>query len=65
MEAAKALAVLSQRRIGRLVVTEGANIVGIVTKKDFLRAVDVISARSRATRWGEQFPPQAPPPPPV
>ena len=65
IEAAKALAVLSQRRIGRLVVTEGANIVGIVTKKDFLRAVDVISARSRATRWGEQFPPQAPPPPPV
>ncbi len=65
MDASKALYLTSERRIGRLVVMEGGRLAGIVTKKDFLRAVDVMAARKQATRWGQQFPPTEPPIAPV
>lgn len=65
MEAARALYLMSEKRIGRLVVIESGRLAGIVTKKDFLRAVDVMSARKQTTKWGQQFPPAEPPVAPV
>jgi Zn-dependent protease len=65
MDAAKALYLMSERRLGRLVVTEGSQIVGIVTRKDFLRAIDMASVKRQTMRWGEQFQQTAQPPPPV
>lgn len=65
MEAARALALMTERRIGRLVVVEGGKMVGIVTRKDFLRAVEVMSAGLRGAPWGQQFPPPEPPVGPV
>lgn len=65
MEAAKALHLMSERRIGRLVVLDGPQIVGIVTRKDFVRAIDVHSVKKQTMRWGEQFQQSAPPAPPV
>lgn len=66
MEAVKALNLLSERKIDRLVVLDGGRLAGIVTKNDFMRAVDVMMARSRMV-WGQGGPPQppyAPPPSP-
>jgi len=62
-DAARALKLMTDRKIGRLVVTEDGRIAGIVTRKDFLRAIDTASARQGATRWGEQFQPSPPQPP--
>lgn len=53
MDAAKALRLMTGKSIGRLIVVEGGSIVGIVTKKDFLQAVNVISSRPQ---WGYQYP---------
>ena len=63
MDAAKALHIMSEKRISRLVVMQGSNIVGIVTQKDFLRAVNVLAVQKRTARWGQQFeqPPLSPP----
>lgn len=62
-EAARALRLMTERKIGRLVVRDDGRLVGIVTRKDFLRAIDAASARQGARRWGEQFqPPSAQPP---
>jgi Zn-dependent protease len=58
MDAEVALHLMSERRIGRLVVVHRGQLVGIVTKKDFLRAVDVVKTR------GAAFGPYPPPPPP-
>ncbi len=41
MEAVKALNIITQRKISRLVVMEGNLIAGIVTQRDFLRAINV------------------------
>ncbi|HEX7391593.1 MAG TPA: CBS domain-containing protein [Thermoplasmata archaeon] len=65
MDAAKALRLMSEKKIGRLVVTEGDRLAGIVTQNDFVRAIDTANARARVMRWGEQFPQQGPPMPPV
>jgi Zn-dependent protease len=62
MDASKALYLMSERRVGRLVVMQGPQLIGIVTRKDFLRAIDVFSVRKQTMRWGEQFRPPAPPP---
>lgn len=59
MEADAALHLMAEKRIGRLVVVDRGGIVGVVTKKDFLRAVDVVKARGTAYR------PYPPPPPPA
>jgi Zn-dependent protease len=68
MDAAKALFMMSELKIGRLVVLENGKLAGIVTQKDLLRTVDMILAR-RQTLWGaprQAAPqPQAPPPPPT
>ena len=63
MDAAKALHIMSEKRISRLVVLQGSNIVGIATQKDFLRAVSVLSVQRQTARWGQQFeqPPLTPP----
>ncbi len=62
-DAARALKLMADRKIGRLVVQEDGRLVGIVTRKDFLRAIDLASAKQSPVRWGEQFekPPPAPP----
>lgn len=65
MDAAKALYVMSERRISRLIVMDGPRIAGIVTQKDFLRAIDVMSAKRHVSQWGQQFPPEQPPIAPV
>lgn len=57
--AADALKLMSERKIGRLIVVEGGRIAGIVTKKDFLQAVEVLSHRSQ---WGYRPPPSQMPP---
>lgn len=63
LEATKALRLMAEKKIGRLVVLENGRIVGIVTQKDFLRAIETASIRLRSMRWGEQFqPPQQSPP---
>lgn len=63
LDAAKALHVMSEKRISRLVVVQGRDIVGIVTQKDFLRAVNVLAVQKQTARWGQQFeqPPLSPP----
>ena len=66
MEAVRALNLLSERKINRLVVLDGGKIVGVVTRNDFMHAVDVMLARKRMV-WGQGVPPQppyAPPPSP-
>jgi len=66
MDAAKALFMMSEGKIGRLVVLQNGKISGIVTQKDLLRAVDMILARRRmlwsAPRQIAPGPPPAPPP---
>lgn len=62
MDAARALAIMSEKKIGRLVVMDGPNLVGIVTQKDFLRAVNVMSLRMRSAQPGHgPAPPPLPP----
>ncbi len=65
MDAAKALFLMSEGKIGRLVVLKDGKLVGIVTQKDLLRTVDMILARRRSL-WSTPrgVSPQAPPPPP-
>lgn len=41
MDAAKALNLMTQKKISRLVVMEGTMIAGIVTQRDFLRAINI------------------------
>jgi CBS domain-containing protein len=65
MDATKALYLMSERRISRLIVMDGPRIAGIVTQKDFLRAIDVMSAKRQVSHWGQQFPPEQPPIAPV
>jgi Zn-dependent protease len=53
LPAAEAIKLISNRRIGRLpVVDERGILVGIVTRKDFLRMVEIMEARRRGTTWG-------------
>jgi len=63
MDAARALTVLTEKRIGRLPVVDGDRLVGIVTKTDFLRAVEVMTARREMALWVQQYPPRPPQPP--
>jgi Zn-dependent protease/CBS domain-containing protein len=70
MPATEALKVMSKRSISRLPVVDASGvIVGIVTKKDFLRMVEIVEARKRGTAWGQPGWDQRqqqwrPPPPP-
>jgi Zn-dependent protease/CBS domain-containing protein len=63
LDAAKALHIMTEKRISRLVVLQGRDIVGIATQKDFLRAVNVLAVQKQTARWGQQFeqPPLSPP----
>ena len=63
LDAAKALHIMSEKRISRLVVVQGRDHVGIMTQKDFLRAVNVLAVQKQTARWGQQFeqPPLSPP----
>lgn len=63
-DAAQALKLMTDRRIGRLLVMDRDKLVGIVTKKDFLRAVDIMLARRQGTAWQYVPPGQMPPTPP-
>ena len=67
MPAAKALKIISGRNIGRLPVVDASGaLVGIVTRKDFLRMVEIVEARRRGTTWGQPgWDQQGPPPPPT
>ncbi len=62
-DASKALHMMIEKKISRLVVVQGKDIVGIATQKDFLRAVNVLAVQKQAQRWGHQFdqPPVTPP----
>ena len=69
LPASDAIKLISRKNIGRLpVVDETGNLVGIVTRKDFLRMVELMEARRKGIGWG---PPewhlrqerQRPPPP--
>jgi Zn-dependent protease len=66
LEATKALRIMAERGIDRLVVLDQGRLVGIITKKDFMRVVELMSARSSQTAgWGyvqQQQPPSPPPP---
>jgi Zn-dependent protease/CBS domain-containing protein len=64
-DASKALRLMYDRRMSRLMVMDQGRLVGIVTHKDFMRAVNYALSRKRGTVWGEQFPPQPPPASPV
>ena len=64
MDAAKALFMMSEKRIGRLVVMREGRIAGIVTQKDLLRTVDMILAKRRSL-WGAPQQSAPPPPPPT
>lgn len=65
MDASKALNLMNQRRISRLIVMDGALITGIVTQRDFLRAINIAVVRKVApkTAFFQQTPqgPQQPP----
>jgi len=63
-DASQALKIMTGKNIGRLLVMDGDRLVGIVTKKDFLRAVDIMLARRQGSAWQYVPPGQAPPPPP-
>ncbi len=62
-DASKALKIMTERRINRLVILRGSDIVGIVTQKDILREVNILAMKSQTVRWGQQFeqPPLMPP----
>ncbi len=63
-DAAQALKTMADRKVGRLLVLDRGRLVGIVTRKDFLRAVDIMLERRRGVAWQRYPPGQAPPPPP-
>jgi CBS domain-containing protein len=67
MDAVKALNLMTQKKISRLVVMEGPLLVGIVTQRDFLRAIDIAVVRGRAPQTGFFHPPpsQGPSKPPM
>jgi Zn-dependent protease len=60
--AAEALKIMTARGIGRLVVLDRGSIVGIVTRKDLLRAADVVDARRRGRHAAYPPPPPGQPP---
>lgn len=62
-DAAKALTLMIERKVSRLIVMDGPAIAGIVTQKDFMREVNILAVKKQTARWGEQFsqPPLAPP----
>jgi Zn-dependent protease/predicted transcriptional regulator len=66
MDAAKALSIMTQKKISRLVVMEGTTITGIVTQRDFLRAINIAVVRSRSpqTAFFQPPPPEGPQQPP-
>ena len=64
MDSAQALKLMTERKIGRLLVMDGSRLAGIVTKKDFLRAVDIMLARRQGSAWQYVPPGQMPPQPP-
>ena len=52
--ATEAIKIISQKDVGRLPVVDERNaLVGIVTRKDFLRMVEIMEARRRGTVWGQ------------
>ncbi len=70
LPATDAVKIMAQRSISRLPVVDfSGGLVGIVTKKDFLKMVQIIEARKRVPVWGQpgwdqfQQRPPAPPPP--
>ncbi len=70
LPAAEAIKIMAQRDISRLPVVDfSGRLVGIVTKKDFLKMVEIVEARKKVSVWGrpgwDQFQqrPPAPPPP--
>ncbi len=65
MDSAKALNIMIEHRISRLPVVQGDKLVGIITQKDFLRAVNTLALQRQTARWGQQFPQQPPVAPPV
>jgi Zn-dependent protease/CBS domain-containing protein len=65
MDASKALALMTQRKISRLVVMDGQNIAGVVTQRDFLRAINIAVVRGRTPETAFFQGPQGPQKPPV
>ncbi len=63
-----AVKIMGQKNVSRLVVVDDqGNLVGIVTKKDFVRMVEIMEAKKRETVWGQPGWDQqlkSPPPPP-
>lgn len=70
LPAADAIKIMAQRNVSRLPVVDfSGRLVGIVTRKDFLKMVQIIEARKRVPVWGQpgwdqfqQRPPASPPP---
>jgi CBS domain-containing protein len=65
MDSSKALRLMYDRKISRLVVVDQGRLLGIVTHKDFMRAVNAALSQRQVMKWGAQFPPQPPPTSPV
>ena len=63
MDAARAMFLMSENRVGRLLVLQDGKLAGIVTQKDLLRTVDIIISRRRMF-WSTPQGPSPPPPPP-
>jgi CBS domain-containing protein len=57
MDAVEALNMMTRKKISRLVVMDGPMLVGIVTQRDFLRAIDIAIVRGRAPKTGFFQPP--------
>jgi CBS domain-containing protein len=54
LPASEALKIMAKRNISRLPVMDSSgSLIGIVTKKDFLRMVEIVEARKRGTAWGQ------------
>lgn len=64
-DSAKALQVMLERKISRLVVVDRGSIVGIVTQKDFIKTVNTVIQKQAGGIWGGQLPDQSPPAPPL
>jgi len=71
LPATDAMKIMAQRSISRLPVVDfSGRLVGIVTRKDFLKMVQIIEARKRVPVWGQpgwdqfQYQQKPPPPPP-
>ena len=71
LPAADAIKIMAQRNISRLPVVDfSGRLVGIVTRKDFLKMVQIIEVRKRVPVWGQpgwdqfQYQQRPPPPPP-